>query len=249
MLFQFFSRIICEALPMTCVENGTIALTIDEGPSMYTEQILDILEKENVKACFHFNPTIRGSEFDDIYQRAIDDGHDVGFRTSPNRVYTDEDDYDEIEEDLNHQLDHFESKLDQKVKFARSPLNGSLPVANVYNYFKSKKIIQTSYSFCPYDEDGADPEERLKDFLAPTFNKRDSFIIQLYEQRLGEDDNLKEMINIIKEKNYSLVPMSECLDGYIPGKAIQNKGRSKKSKATRINFTSSILPILFYLVI
>lgn len=249
MLILLISSVVSNVLPTNCVTNGTVCLTIDEGPSVYTSQILDTLEKENVKASFHFNTTVRGSEFQDVYQRAIDDGHDIGFRTAPNRKYSDDDDYEEVEEDIDQQVRHLESQTDQKVKFARSPLNGALPINNVYKYFQSKGIIQTSYSFCPYDDQGTDPEEQLKDFLSPSYYKQDSFIIQLYDQRLGEDDNLSEMIKIIKEKNYTIVPLSECLDGYTPGKALQNRGKARKSRARRLNMSHSLLPFLLYFLV
>jgi len=39
-----------------CIKNGDIALTFDDGPSLlYTSRILDILDKENVKATFFVN--------------------------------------------------------------------------------------------------------------------------------------------------------------------------------------------------
>ena len=60
MIFFYMTKIIGQVLPINCVENGTVALTIDEGPSVYTDNILEILEKENVKATFHFNAAIRG---------------------------------------------------------------------------------------------------------------------------------------------------------------------------------------------
>lgn len=250
MFFIHLIRISSYALPQNCVKNGTVALTIDEGPSVYTEEILDILKKENVKATFHFSSNIRGSEFDDIYDRALDEGHEIGMRTNPQRVYTNEDDYDDIKEDLGNQLAYFQTKIGEPIKFARSPLNGALPVNSVHKYFLEKKIIQTSYSYCPYDDERRDPEENLKEYLRPTLYKKDSFIIQLYDQRLGEDGNLKEIVKIIKENNYSFVTLSECLEDYTPGKAIQNREYTKSgSCSNKIMLSSSFIPILMYYLI
>ena len=153
-------------------------------------------------------------------------------------------------EDIEQQINFLESKLDKKIKFSRSPLNGALPVQSVYKYFDKNKIIQTSYSFCPYDVEGEDPEEGLKEFLALTMYKQDSVIIQLYDQHLGEDGNLKELIKIIREKNYKFVTLNECLDGYTPSKAIQNKGgRKSGSNAPKIHISKEFIPMLMYFLI
>jgi len=35
-----------------CVEPGTMALTFDDGPFIYTDHILDLLDQYNAKATF-----------------------------------------------------------------------------------------------------------------------------------------------------------------------------------------------------
>lgn len=235
-------------LPDSCTSSGVVALTIDEGPTAYTDEIIDILKKKGVVATFHFNPSITGAEYQDIYDRAEDEGHEIGMRTSPKRSYTDEMAYSEVEDDLNQQLNFLQSRTSNKIKYARSPRNGDLPVENVYNYFTKKSLVQSSYSINPQEDPSVDPVDRIKEFLGPNNYKYDSFIIQLFEQRLQEDRNLEEIIDAIAENNYKFVVMSECLDGYKPGEPVNRRTRSKNSKssAKSIIMPTYIIPIAMY---
>lgn len=248
MLFLLFLGVTSQIkLPDTCTSTGCVALTIDEGPSAYTETILDILDKKGVYATFHFNPSIVGSEFRDIYEMVEDDGHEIGMRTSPKRTYTDDQAYEEVEEDLDQQLNFMNSRTGCKVKYARSPNNGSLPVKNVYDYFVKKGITQTYYSLAPQDDPGDDPVDRIKEFLGPSNPKHDSFIIQLYEQRLERDGNLAEIIDAIKSFNYEIVPLSECLKGYEPGSEIKmDRSGNRMNAAPPGMLLPHLLPLVMY---
>lgn len=238
----------CIILPDSCTTSGIVALTIDEGPTAYTNEILDILEKKGVPATFHFNPSITGGEFQGIYDRAEDEGHEIGMRTSPKREYNDDMAYSEVEDDLNQQLNFVQSRTSNKIKFARSPKNGDLPIENVYNYFTKKSIIQSSYSINPQEDPSVDPVDRIKEFLGPNNYKYDSFIIQLYEQKLQEDRNLEEIIDAIAENHYKFVVMSECLDGYKAGEPVSRKGRSSKSSATSCILPPTLVPVVMFLM-
>lgn len=43
-----------------CVEPGVIALTFDDGPYIYTSQVLDVLEQYNVTATFFISGNNNG---------------------------------------------------------------------------------------------------------------------------------------------------------------------------------------------
>lgn len=55
-------------------EDNQVALTFDDGPSKYTEEVLDILKRYNVKATFCvIGPNIEGRE--DVLKRIVREGH------------------------------------------------------------------------------------------------------------------------------------------------------------------------------
>ncbi|RKP13662.1 hypothetical protein BJ684DRAFT_6269, partial [Piptocephalis cylindrospora] len=67
---------------MTCSKPGVFALTFDDGPSQYTKTLLDLLEKENIKATFF----VLGKAVDEAStghwaKDAYDKGHQIAIHT------------------------------------------------------------------------------------------------------------------------------------------------------------------------
>lgn len=57
-----------------------VYLTFDDGPSIYTEELLDILAQYEVKATFFV--TAKGKEdYGDIYRRIVEEGHTLGMHS------------------------------------------------------------------------------------------------------------------------------------------------------------------------
>jgi len=73
-----------------CTKPGTIALTFDDGPFLYTNGLLDILQSRAVKATFFFNGNTYGriEDFAASVKRAYQDGHQVGHHTWDHRDLT-----------------------------------------------------------------------------------------------------------------------------------------------------------------
>jgi peptidoglycan/xylan/chitin deacetylase (PgdA/CDA1 family) len=66
-----------------CTVPGTIALTFDDGPYIYTAQILDTLAQHGARATFFLNGHNKGSidAFPQLVQRAWGEGHQLGSHT------------------------------------------------------------------------------------------------------------------------------------------------------------------------
>src|SRR5262245_15946215 len=62
------------------VPDQHVVLTFDDGPSRWTEEILDILAARGVKATF-FVVGARAAERPDLVKRMYAEGHDVGVHT------------------------------------------------------------------------------------------------------------------------------------------------------------------------
>lgn len=57
-----------------------VYLTFDDGPSIYTEEILDILKEYDVKATFFVTGKEQES-YIEVYQRIVDEGHTLGMHS------------------------------------------------------------------------------------------------------------------------------------------------------------------------
>lgn len=76
-----------EEIPSSEPALKKVYLTFDDGPSYYTEEILDILKRYNVKATF-FVTGMNMPQYKEYYQKILDDGHALGLHTY-SHVYND----------------------------------------------------------------------------------------------------------------------------------------------------------------
>ncbi|ORD93868.1 YB51 [Enterospora canceri] len=166
-----------------------------------------------------------------MIQAAAEDGHTVGLRTNPSRNYETISDKDAIYSDLDHQVSYIEDVSGEKVQFARSPLNSSnMPNEYVYDYFVENNIIMTQSAFSPYDA-GTNPTEAVENhfrLLSPSFDSR---IVSLYGSRLQEDEELQNIINVIRGNGFSFVTLEKCLPDYKPGDSAAAFSECKQSSS------------------
>lgn len=66
-----------------CTVPGTIALTFDDGPFIYTAQMLDTLAFHGARATFFLNGQNKGSiyAFPDLVERIVAEGHQLASHT------------------------------------------------------------------------------------------------------------------------------------------------------------------------
>lgn len=69
----------------TCNVPGTVAITFDDGPHIYTSQLLDLLARYGAKSTFFLNGLnfgdIRQAPNPDVVRRMVAEGHQVGSHT------------------------------------------------------------------------------------------------------------------------------------------------------------------------
>lgn len=117
-----------------------IYLTFDDGPGPYTQQLLDVLAKYNVKATFFTTST----KPDYLYMltKEAEAGHTVAIHTASHnyaKVYADEQAYFE---DLRQQSAVIEQKTGKKSMLLRFPGGGSNQVSRRYCPGIMSKLVQ-----------------------------------------------------------------------------------------------------------
>lgn len=67
-----------------CIVPGTVALTFDDGPYIYTPELLNTLSAHGARATFFLNGINKGSieGFPEIVLRAFSEGHQLGSHSS-----------------------------------------------------------------------------------------------------------------------------------------------------------------------
>lgn len=96
-----------------------VALTFDDGPSEYTDEILDVLEKYNVKATF-FLLGSRVYDYSKELKRAYDDGCQIGSHTY-NHKYLTSLSLSQLKKEIDMTNDKIESIIGEKADCLRPP--------------------------------------------------------------------------------------------------------------------------------
>ncbi|KAG0019457.1 hypothetical protein BGZ82_000135, partial [Podila clonocystis] len=69
----------------TCKTPGTFSISFDDGPSIYTNELLDLLDKENIKVTFFVNGNNQQCIYDPkvqtVLKRAYNSGHQIASHT------------------------------------------------------------------------------------------------------------------------------------------------------------------------
>ena len=144
--------------PGTVIEpNGkTIYLTFDDGPSVHTARLLDVLKKYNVKVSFF----VKSSAYMDILTHAVQEGHTVA-------IHTNSHDYSKIyasDEAFMADLEAIQSKIQQytgiKSMLTRFPGGSSNSVSSAYNRGimtrLTKKLNELGYQYFDWNVDSND---------------------------------------------------------------------------------------------
>ncbi|RAL16123.1 chitin deacetylase [Aspergillus homomorphus CBS 101889] len=63
-----------------CTVPGTVALTFDDGPGIYTDQLLDLLSEYGARSTFFVNG-YELSDHRDVLTRTMNEGHQIGSHT------------------------------------------------------------------------------------------------------------------------------------------------------------------------
>lgn len=100
--------------------NRKVYLTFDDGPSVYTEELLDILKEYDVKATFFV--TGKGKErYSDTYRRMVEEGHTLGMHSYSHEYTNIYASLGNFKEDLETLRDYLYDVTGQMSRFYRFP--------------------------------------------------------------------------------------------------------------------------------
>lgn len=167
-------------------EEKVIYLTFDDGPGVYTEELLNILDKYDVKATFFV--TAQFTKFLPLLAREAESGHTVAIHTKTHNwnLYRSFENYYKDFTDMNKIIEEYTGK---KTKLFRFPGGGSNTVSKgkstgVVNYIASK-MQSGGYTYFDWNVDSGD---------AAGANSK-----KIYEN----------VINGVSSRNYSIVLMHD----------------------------------------
>ena len=147
--------IIPEIIPSA---GKTVYLTFDDGPSIYTEQILDTLDKYGVKATFF---VVNGKQ-NYLMKEIVDRGHQIGLHTYTHKydvLYKSEEAY---YEDLNKINEVVKAETGVETKLIRFPGGGSNVISKKYSKGLMTKltasVVENGYYYYDWNCTNGDAE-------------------------------------------------------------------------------------------
>jgi len=201
-----------------CINPGDVALTFDNGPDLdYTNAILDILDREDVKATFFVN----GREIDlknnpeakKIIKEQFEKGHIIGSNAFLNPFgisqLTDEDFKQDISE-LNEIINEI---INAKPAFFRSP-NGEYDESNLKILEECGMTANVLWNLDSEDWDSdSDAFEKYSNILGNLDPSSVSFITLNHDN--AALNQLEKIISYVKSIGYQFVTLDKCI-GQIP---------------------------------
>ncbi|MBP5493279.1 MAG: polysaccharide deacetylase family protein [Clostridiales bacterium] len=186
-----------------------IALTFDDGPGAYTEQVLDYLKEYDAKATFYMVGQCVVDADPALLNRMLEQGCELGNHTYSHQVLTDvgyEDAYSQLER-CDEQI---MNKVGQKATSIRPPTGAGQNQKALFDYGIANNEYIVNWSCCPEDwlEKNKDP-----DYIATYVIEHavDGDIVLLHDVHQTTMQSLPKMLQGLKDEGFIFVTVSELL--------------------------------------
>ena len=195
--------------------NGkSIYLSFDDGPGPYTEQLLDILDKYDVKVTFFV--TNQFSDYQDMIGEAHRRGHTIAMHTYSHKfeqIYASESAY---YDDLNKIKAICEEQTGVSPTIVRFPGGTSNATSKKYCYGIMTALTQSipanGYQYCDWNVDSMDAggaktaSEVAQNVISAVPNFKNSFVLQ-HDTKLFSVEAVEEIITWGLANGYTFKPM------------------------------------------
>lgn len=202
--------------PTEVPEKKKVYLTFDDGPGSQTEEILDILKENEIKATF-FVTGKAGDEAEKIYKKIVKDGHTLGMHSYSHI-------YDEIYEtkesfskDFKKLYNYLHDVTGYEPQWYRFPGGSTsehiqLPLETFTGVLESKNVHYMDWNVISPDiSNPSAKKEQIASGIAESVSQFDTSVVLLYDS-VDRPTTLKALpliIEKLKKENYELLPLDD----------------------------------------
>lgn len=192
-------------LPKPTQSKGkTVYLTFDDGPSSYTPQILDTLDKYGVKATFFVK---NGGKYNYVMKDIVNRGHAIGLHTYSHdysKIYSSD---KAFFNDLNKISDLVYEQTGVRSKITRFPGGASNTVSRKYSKGimtrLTKSVTEQGYVYFDWncsngDADGANTVQKQLSFCSQYPKSASTVIVLMHDTKSTTRDALPKIIEYYK---------------------------------------------------
>lgn len=188
-------------LPASNVGEKAIALTFDDGPGEYTEELLDGLKQYNAKSTF-FVVGSKAEENPEIVSRAFNEGHLIGNHTY-DHIRLPLHSVEECEESIGKTFNVIENVTGDRSLYVRAPYGD----VSAYQ-LKKLDVVFVSWTFSTGDYKGKDADYIYKKIMRKA---SDGDIIHLHDTNKETVEAVLKAIPELQEQGYEFVRVDELL--------------------------------------
>ena len=184
------------------IDDKVVALTFDDGPSKYTDQILDILKKYN--ACGTFFLIGNKVEFySDTLRRMLEEGSEIGNHSYDHKLLT------------RLSKEAFQEEIN-KTQMAIKKVTGFTPTLfrPTYGGYNNTLKSYTDLKFVLWDVDSRDWQVKSKEKILKNVlpNVKSGSIVLMHDNHEYSVNTLEDMIESLKKQGYKFVTVTELLE-------------------------------------
>ncbi|KAF8693892.1 Polysaccharide deacetylase, partial [Rhizoctonia solani] len=196
-----------------CSVPNTVALTFDDGPYTWTNELVDLLDENGAKGTFFFNGANFGCIYDDANAKRVkyvyDKGHQVASHTwRHERLSTLSG--DELLSEFSKTDDAIKKITGAVPAFVRPPFGDYDD--DVLEVAASRGQTVANWDFDSGDAAGVSPSESRSQYNKLIMSGPDSILTLNHETKQPTiEDVIPYAIQQIKAKGYKLVTVAECL--------------------------------------
>ena len=198
--------------------NGKkVYLTFDDGPSIYTDEILAILEEKNVKATF-FVVYNEDEELWDEYNKIVEGGHTLGMHSYSHVydvVYANKESF---EEDVTNIHDFLYEQTGIDCTYYRFPGGSSNTVTEVDIKTRIGYLNEEGYTYFDWNSLSGDavdvtltPEQLNENIMSYVRCNQGDSIVLMHDLKNNHAtvEGLADLIDTLKEEGYEICPIDE----------------------------------------
>ena len=194
----------------------TVYLTFDDGPSVNTEKILDILKEHNIKATFF----VIGSEEESakaLYQRIVAEGHTLGMHSFTHKYDVIYESLDAYIQDMDRLQTYLEEVTGVTTKLIRFPGGSSNQVSNVDMKELIRYVNEHGYTYFDWNVASGDatsqaytPDELVQNVMNDVVNYKTSVVLMHDSSAKSTTvESLEPMIEQLEALGVEFLPIDE----------------------------------------
>jgi peptidoglycan/xylan/chitin deacetylase (PgdA/CDA1 family) len=181
-------------------------ITIDDGPSKYTESIIQILNKYDAKATF-FMIDRNMRKYPEQVKNIIESGNTAGFHSVSHDIHKLYKNYSSAKEEFDVNSETFYKITGIKSHVIRLPY-GSKPYMPSKSY---ETLVDAGYKLWDWNTDTQDWRANASQIIenVKRYSKGEDEIVLLMHEKKQSVEALEEMIRYLISEGYQLLPIDE----------------------------------------